>query len=137
SATYTPLTPQYPRVSSGRRSALAKWITSPENPLTARVAVNHLWGWHFGRPIVESTFDFGRKGQQPTHPHLLDWLAAELVANGWKFKPLHRKIVLTQAYRQSSRMRNAEFGVRNEEDRFSIPHSALPTLHSVDPDNPP
>lgn len=102
SATYSPLSPEYPKVSSGRRTALAKWITRRDHPLTARVAVNHVWKWHFGRPIVASTFDFGRKGQKPTHPELLDWLASELIENGWKFKPLHRQIVLSAAYRQQS-----------------------------------
>jgi len=100
---HMPLSPKYSRVSSGRRLALAKWITAPSNPLTARVAVNHLWGWYFARPIVESTFDFGRKGTKPSHPQLLDWLASELVRHDWKFKPLHRQIVLSAAYRQSSR----------------------------------
>lgn len=107
-AAYTPLSPQYPKVSSGRRLALANWIASPDNPLTARVAVNHLWGWHFGRPLVESTADFGRKGAKPSHPQLLDWLAAELMNNGWRFKPLIRQMVLSAAYQQSSRGRPVE-----------------------------
>lgn len=100
---YSPLTPTYTKVSSGRRAALAKWITSPENPLTARVAANNLWGWHFGRPLVETTSNFGRSGKPPSHPELLDWLATELAANGWQMKPLHRQIVKSQAYRMSSR----------------------------------
>ena len=82
--TYTPLSPIYPKTSTGRRAALAKWITSRDNPLTARVAVNHIWGWHFGRPLVETTDDFGRNGKSPTHPELLDWLAVEFMDNGWK-----------------------------------------------------
>jgi mono/diheme cytochrome c family protein len=102
SLTYTPLTPTYTNVSSGRRATLAKWITSPDNPLTARVAVNHLWGWHFGRPLVETTSNFGRSGKPPSHPELLDWLATEFVANGWRMKPLHRLIVTSRAYRMSS-----------------------------------
>jgi hypothetical protein len=103
STDYTPLSPKYTKVSSGRRAALAKWITSPENPLTARVAANHLWRWHFGRPLVETTSNFGRSGKTPSHPELLDWLAAELVANGWQMKPLHRLIVTSRAYRMSSK----------------------------------
>jgi hypothetical protein len=99
---YTPLGPSYPSRSSGRRLALAKWITSPDNPLTARVAVNHVWSWHFGRPLVESTANFGRQGSRPTHPELLDWLACELLADGWRFKRLHRLIVTSEAYRMAS-----------------------------------
>ena len=102
STTYTPLSPLYPKTSSGRRSALAKWITSPDNPLTARVAANHIWAGHFGRPLVETTSNFGRSGKAPSHPELLDWLASELVANGWKTKHLHRLIVTSRAYRMQS-----------------------------------
>ena len=76
---------------------------SRDNPLTARVAVNHIWGWHFGRPLVETTINFGRSGKPPTHPELLDWLAVELMDNGWKMKPLHRLIVTSRAYRMSSK----------------------------------
>jgi hypothetical protein len=85
-----------------RRLALAKWITDPANPLTARVIVNRLWQHHFGRGIVDTPSDFGKMGAPPTHPELLDWLATELVANGWRLKPIHRLIVLSQTYRQSS-----------------------------------
>lgn len=100
---YTPLTHVYPtRTSSGRRAALATWITSRDNPLTARVAVNHIWGGHFGRPLVETTSNFGRSGTPPTHPDLLDWLAAELMENGWHTKPLHRLLVTSRAYRMAS-----------------------------------
>ncbi len=103
SLAYTALSPKYTKVSSGRRSALAKWITAPENPLTARVAANHLWGWHFDRPLVETTSNFGRSGKPPSNPELLDWLASELMANGWRMKPLHRLIVTSRAYRLSSK----------------------------------
>jgi hypothetical protein len=100
---YTPLSPVYPAQSSGRRRALAQWITSRDNPLTARVAVNHIWMRHFGKPLVESVYDFGRNGKKPTHPELLDWLACELMDHGWSMKHLHRLIVTSAAYRMQSR----------------------------------
>jgi hypothetical protein len=100
---FTPLGEQYPKTSTGRRSALANWITSPENPRTARVAVNHLWGRHFGQPLVATSENFGLNGRLPTHPQLLDWLAAELMAYNWRMKPLHRQIVLSATYRMSTR----------------------------------
>jgi hypothetical protein len=99
---YTPLSPIYPSRSTGRRAALARWITSPDNPLFARVAVNHLWRWHFNQPIVASTHEFGRNGKRPTHPELLDWLAAELVSRGWSMKAMHRLVVTSDAYRMAS-----------------------------------
>jgi hypothetical protein len=89
--------------TSGRRLALAKWIASKDNPLTARVMVNRLWQYHFGRGIVRSSSNFGLQGTPPTHPELLDWLAGEFVSGGWRLKPLHRLIVLSSAYRLSSR----------------------------------
>src|SRR5476649_137768 len=72
-------------------------------PLAARVMVNRVWAWHFGKPLVEITSDFGRQGDRPTHPELLDDLAARFVANGWSLKWLRRELVLSAAYRQSSR----------------------------------
>ena len=83
--------------------ALADWIASPENPLPARVMVNRVWHWHFGQGIVRTPSDFGFNGDRPSHPELLDWLAAEYQSNGWKLKPLHRLIVLSATYRQSTR----------------------------------
>jgi hypothetical protein len=97
-----PLGTQYPRTSTGRRTALANWIASPENPRTARVAANHIWARHFGQPLVATPENFGLNGRQPTHPLLLDWLASELIANDWRMKPLHRKLVLSATYRMSS-----------------------------------
>ena len=85
-----------------RRAALARWITERDNPLTWRSIVNRVWQYHFGRGIVDSPNDFGRMGQQPTHPELLDWLAAEFRDNGQSFKALHRLIVTSATYRQSS-----------------------------------
>ncbi len=89
--------------SSGRRTALADWIASPANPLTARVMANRLIQHHFGRGIVRSPNNFGLQGDKPTHPEMLDWLASELVANEWRWKPIHRQILLSNAYRMSSR----------------------------------
>ncbi len=88
--------------STGRRLTLARWLTQPDFPLTSRVMMNRLWHYHFGRGIVATPNDFGRNGQQPTHPELLDWLATEFVARGWSLKQMHEMIVLSNAYRQSS-----------------------------------
>jgi hypothetical protein len=113
--------PAYPGTSTGRRLALARWIADRQNPVTARVAVNHIWLRHFGRPLVPTVFDFGRNGQPPSHPALLDWLAAEFMEPGvggqgsevsslithhssppWSMKRLHRLIVTSAAYRRDS-----------------------------------
>ena len=88
--------------TTGRRSVLATWLTSPDNPLTARVAVNRLWQHHFGRGIVGTPSDFGIQGDPPTHPELLDWLAVEFMENGWSPKAMHRLLVTSAAYRQAS-----------------------------------
>jgi Protein of unknown function (DUF1553)/Protein of unknown function (DUF1549) len=104
STNYTPVPrTTYPATSTGRRLALARWITDRTNPLTARVAVNHLWGRHFGRAIVPSVNDFGRNGQRPSHPALLDWLAVELMERGWSMKAIHRLIITSATYRQDSK----------------------------------
>jgi len=86
---------------SGRRE-LAAWLTSPDNPLTARVFVNRVWQHHFGQALVKTPNDFGTRGQRPTHPELLDHLATEFIRGGWSIKALHRRIMLSAAYRQSS-----------------------------------
>lgn len=88
--------------SSGRRLWLARWLTSADNPLVARVMVNRIWQHHFGKGIVATPNDFGVMGEAPAYPELLDWLASEFMANGWKQKPLHRLIVLSNAYRMSA-----------------------------------
>ncbi len=88
---------------TGRRAALAKWLADPGNPLTGRVIVNRLWQHHFGRGIVATSSDFGVRGEPPSHPELLDWLASELAAGGWRLKPLQRLMVTSATYRQSNR----------------------------------
>jgi hypothetical protein len=88
---------------SERRVALAEWIASPANPLTARVMVNRIWQGHFGTGLVETASDFGQTGTKPSHPELLDWLAEEFIRSGWSVKAMHRLIVLSATYRQSSR----------------------------------
>jgi len=88
---------------TGRRAALARWLTDPENPLTPRVIVNRLWQYHFTRGIVATSSDLGVRGEPPSHPELLDWLAAELISVGWRLKPIHRLIVNSATYRQSSK----------------------------------
>jgi hypothetical protein len=90
---------------AGRRTALARWVTHPDNPLFARVIVNRLWHYHFGVGLVETPNDFGFNGSRPSHPKLLDWLAAELVQQRWSLKAMHRLLVLSAAYRQDSRPR--------------------------------
>lgn len=85
-----------------RRIQLAEWIASPDNPLTARVMVNRLWQYHFGRGLVDTASDFGLNGSRPSHPELLDWLATEFIQSGWSIKHIHRLILLSQTWQQSS-----------------------------------
>jgi Protein of unknown function (DUF1553)/Protein of unknown function (DUF1549) len=98
-----PASPRSSGRSTGRRTALADWLLRPDHPLTARVMVNRLWRHHFGRGLVSTPSDFGTMGEEPTHPKLLDWLATELIAQGWSLKSMHRLILTSAAYRQSSR----------------------------------
>jgi hypothetical protein len=91
-----------PNGSTGRRLALARWLTSPDHPLTARVIVNRVWKHHFGEGIVASLDNFGALGSPPSHPQLLDYLAVEFVEGGWSLKRLHRLLMTSAAYRQSS-----------------------------------
>lgn len=140
--------PAYPAESTGRRLAFARWLASPRHPLTARVAVNHLWARHFGAGLMPNAADFGQAARKPAHPALLDWLAAEFMANGWRSKPLHKLICLSQAYRQSSAetARPAEAAPAAPETpalaglvpvstapRVSLPEAADPA--ALDPDN--
>ncbi len=94
--------PELPVDTLNPRTHLAKWLTNPDHPLTARVAVNRMWAFHFGNGIVNTPNDFGFMGDRPSHPELLDHLANEFVAGGWRMKPIHRMMVLSSTYRQSS-----------------------------------
>ncbi len=89
--------------STGRRLALARWLGRPDNPLSTRVIVNRIWQYHFGRGLAGTPSDFGRLGEPPSHPELLDWLASEFVRGGWRWKPMHRLILTSATYRQASR----------------------------------
>lgn len=100
-ALQSPSRPSEPRETKSR-TALAQWITDPENPLTTRVIVNRAWQQHFGRGLVASANDFGHNGSAPSHPSLLDWLTSQFIKNGWQFKTLHRAILLSSTWRQSS-----------------------------------
>ena len=102
SSTQDDPTVTFPSQSTGRRTALAEWITDPAHPLTARVLVNQVWTRHIGAPLTGSMFDFGLKSPPPLHRDLVDWLAADFLANGWSLKHLHRQIVLSQTYRLQS-----------------------------------
>lgn len=119
----SPPTPEIPPLadgakSSGRRMALAKWMTSSSNPLTSRVMANRLWQYHFGRGIVRTSSDFGFQGSKPTHPDLLDWLAATLVENGWSMKSMHRLIMNSAAYQMSSSGREDALAKDASNDHF-------------------
>jgi uncharacterized membrane protein len=105
---YTPIGKIYTGHSSGRRTALARWIVSPQNPLTARVAVNHLWLRHFGKALVSTVANFGISGEAPSHPQLLDWLAVEFVDKNWSMKAMHRLIVTSSTYRMQSSTTDAK-----------------------------
>lgn len=107
---------EFPSISTGRRKALAEWITAKSNPLTARVAVNHIWTRHFGEPLVANVFDFGLKGTEPTQRKLVDYLAHELMANGWSMKHIHRQILLSAAYQRSSSLLGTEANMQRDPD---------------------
>jgi len=98
-----------------RRARLARWLTSPGNPLTARVLANRLWTWHFGQGIVRTPNDFGKQGEPPTHPQLLDWLATELTAHNWSLKHLHRLILLSSTYQMQSTAAGPELQIDSED----------------------
>ena len=129
--------PELPQDRSGRLE-LAGWLTSPDNPLTARVIVNRIWQAHFGEGLVRTPDNFGLRGEAPSHPELLDWLAGEFMRSGWDVKQLHRLILGSATWQQASEMRNAVFGMRDEladADAQLLPKSAFRNPHSEDPDN--
>jgi hypothetical protein len=109
--------PSLPATGRRDRLALARWLVAPDNPLTARVVVNRAWATFFGRGLVKTVDDFGYQGESPSHPELLDWLAVELVKQGWSMKKLHRLIVTSATYRQSSRV-TPELLARDPENRL-------------------
>src|SRR5262249_52350264 len=98
----TPSNAPYKKFSTGRRLSLARWIADSRNPLTARVAVNHVWARHFGEPLARSVYDFGLRTPRPELDALLDWLAVELMENDWSFKHLHRLMLPSRAYKMAS-----------------------------------
>ncbi len=102
--------------TSGRRTVLADWLTRPENPLTARVMVNRVWQHHFGCGIVATTSDFGRLGEKPTHPELLDGLTSEFVKGGWRIKPLHKMILMSATYRQTAHVEPSKEAMLKDPD---------------------
>ncbi len=114
--------PELPADAAAPRTALARWLTDPQHPLTARVAVNRIWQHHFGTGLVKTPNDFGHNGDRPSHPELLDWLAHEFVTGGWRAKPLHRAIVLSSAYRQSSRSPHAAAAMRTDPENRLLWH---------------
>lgn len=105
-----------PDTTSGRRTALAQWLTQPSHPLTARVMMNRLWQVYFGKGLVRTPNDFGLNGERPTHPELLDWLATEFVRSGWSLKQMHALIVTSNAYQQSSAF-NTKYARLDPENR--------------------
>jgi hypothetical protein len=125
--------PELPPDTPKPRTVLAKWVTDPDNPLTARVMVNRIWQYHFGKGLVVTANDFGVNGGRPSHPELLDYLANEFVASGFRIKPIHRLIVLSSAYRQSSSI--ADCGLRIADSRGGNLQSAIRNPQSVDPDD--
>ena len=106
---------EFPDAIEGRRTALANWIGSKSNPLTTRAIVNRLWLWHFGQAIAGNPNNFGSTGKKPTHPELLDWLAATLVEKNWSIKEMHRVIMLSAAYQRSSEFKAEDSQLSHEE----------------------
>ena len=104
--------------TSGRRRALAEWLASPQNPLTARVIVNRIWHHHFGRGIVATLDNFGKMGDAPTHPELLDWLAVEFMNRGWSIKQMHRLIMTSDAYQMASAFEHAANRDKDPENQY-------------------
>ena len=104
--------------TSGRRRALAEWLASPQNPLTARVMVNRIWHHHFGRGIVATLDNFGKMGDAPTHPELLDWLAVEFMNRGWSIKQMHRLMMTSEAYQMASAFEDAADREKDPQNQY-------------------
>jgi hypothetical protein len=126
--------PTFDETHSGRLE-LARWLASAEHPLTARVMVNRIWRWHFGRGLVASTDNFGALGERPSHPELLDWLARRFIAEGWRVKAMHRLIMLSSVYQQAG-----EFSAVRAPDAAALPLNGRETddvsrIREVDPEN--
>ena len=140
------LRPEMPAQQSGRLE-LARWLASPEHPLTARVMVNRIWRWHFGQGLVGSTDNFGVLGERPSHPELLDWLARRFIAEGWSVKAMHRLVMNSATYQRAAQQGAGEkeylvisnqSAAETKPARLLTKHSALITNHSpaqADPDN--
>jgi Protein of unknown function (DUF1553)/Protein of unknown function (DUF1549) len=111
-------TPELPETTTKPREELANWVVDDQNPLTARVMVNRIWNYHFGRGIVGTPNDFGRMGERPTHPELLDYLGNEFVSSSWSMKRIQRLILLSSAYRQASTADNAAARAKDPENRL-------------------
>ena len=132
-----------PDSASSPRAQLANWIASPENPLTARIIVNRVWQHHFGRGLVATPSEFGTHGAKPSHPELLDWLASEFVAGGWSLKKLHRVMVMSEAYRQSSSVQSSVISVQSKArpastgptENWTLPTDYFSKAVATDPEN--
>jgi len=123
---FTPAPPYPGALSTGRRLAFANWLTRPDHPLTARVIVNRVWHHHFGQGLVRTLGNFGTMGDRPSHPELLDWLACEFVERGWSLKELHRLILNSSTWRQSSQV--SELARERDPDRRLLSRQALRRL---------
>jgi len=133
SAGFPSVIPGSTGIPAGSRSALADWIASPKNPLTARVMVNRIWQHHFGRGLVATPSEFGTHGAKPTHPELLDWLAGEFIANGWSIKHMHKLMLMSETYQQRS---DGVMEYWGNGPQLNPQHSSTPTLqYSIDPEN--
>ena len=127
--------------STGRRTALAQWLTEPENPLTSRVIVNRVWQYHFGHGLSRTASDFGKLGELPSHPELLDWMARRFVVEGWSFKKLHRMILTSATYRQGSGGVISEAVISNRASSASsrtdslMTDSLITSAKKLDPEN--
>jgi len=109
---------------SDPKTQLARWLVDPKHPLTPRVLANRVWQYHFGAGLVKTVNDFGTKGDRPSHPELLDWLASTLVEGGWRLKPIHRMLVLSSTYRQSTRSPIRAEAMRGDPDNRLLWHAA-------------